>query len=1498
MKKVLILSCILSLLSFSFPVKASHYLGGEITWECLSNGNYRFHMHYYRECNGIAYPNSITLLSNSPAGNITMNLYPNSNAGKTDISPVCNPDTTFPHITCGTVSAPNMGAVEEYYYTSDQSYPNGITLNGVPPPSGWVFSHASCCRNPSTNIVGQPAWYLQAVMYPYNNQNANPCFDSSPVFSEKPLSVICGGYPVNFNYNVVDPDLDSLFCEWAPPLQSANTPIVNYAPGYSYSSPVASITANPNNLPATIDTINGEISFLSYSTGAFITNVKVTSFKCGIKVSEVFREIQFVILPCEIHGPLVVIPPFQNPVTGLFTNYIDTVFAGDTVNFSMSATDFGFLPNSMPQTITLQASGSQFDTSFSSPTSGCLNPPCATLTPPPPVIGQFGVQTTFNWQTDCSHLNLNAGCATTTSIYNFIVKAEDDFCPAPGLVISTITVVILPKDTTEFVFVQDTLQPYNFNFFDNSSGSPTSWFWDFGDGTSSNIQNPSHVFANIGTYNVCLTPSDSLGDYCYKPVCHQVTIAMQAGFTYTQDTSLYNMYHFNDNSIGPVNSWEWDFDDSTTSNIQNPSHIFLNPGMYNVKLTVVDTNFPGISSVDSQQITIGSYNCLVADYSFTGNANDSSGNGYHAIVHGATLTTDRFGNPNSAYEFDGINDYIDTETSFDFQERTVSVWAQAYDTLIERVVIDQDAVTLNYGAFQVAFRNGNLVGNAGGDGPGNPFGNGPYDIVNNPHLNQWYHIVLVRNSLETKYYVNGNLVIIGTPSSIGSVTYQNPELVIGTYRGENGRFFSGKIDDLLIFDCELDSNQIDSLFNLQNYGPNIQAAFTYTQDSVLNNMYHFIDSSTGSVNSWLWDFDDSTSSNIQNPTHLFTNPGIYNIKLTVVDTNFPGISSVDSQQITIGSYNCLVADYSFTGNANDSSGNGYHAIVHGATLTTDRFGNPNSAYEFDGINDYIDTETSFDFQERTVSVWAQAYDTLIERVVIDQDAVTLNYGAFQVAFRNGNLVGNAGGDGPGNPFGNGPYDIVNNPHLNQWYHIVLVRNSLETKYYVNGNLVIIGTPSSIGSVTYQNPELVIGTYRGENGRFFSGKIDDLLIFDCELDSNQIDSLFNLQNYGPNCQAGFYFKQDIYQPLQLYFNDSSSTNINNWNWDFDDGSSSTAQNPSHYYSSAGTYNVCLTASDSNMTNCVDTICKQISVITGPVFNISGQVFAGTSPIDLGYAYLYSHNIGSIVPVDTFEIDTIGAYYFHQIATGFYIIKAELDSNSIYNNQYFPTYYGNVLTWATSSSVNLIQNLNNIDISMIAVPGPIPGPGNIGGDLSSSGYKSGKLGGPVPDIEVLLFDDQNAHLTLDYSNSSGSFYFANIAYGTYVVHPEIVGKSTIPATITIDANNPSATLHFVVDSNNITLGVDDLKLHNEINISEVYPNPFNNYVYIDISLNKPTKLKMTILDLVGKELSTREIETSAGIHKYKLDVDNLPQNIYYLQITLPNSKNVVRKLVKIR
>ena len=146
---------------------------------------------------------------------------------------------------------------------------------------------------------------------------------------------------------------------------------------------------------------------------------------------------------CSGNQPPSVTAPFQDPNTGLFTLYADTVQAGDLVNFNLSATDFGTLPNGNPQSLNLSAYGIQFGTSYTSSTSGCPNPPCATLSPPPPYSQTFGLQTTFNWQTDCSHLSYSNGCVQLSNTFTFVVNVYDDFCPAPSINNVTFTITVL-----------------------------------------------------------------------------------------------------------------------------------------------------------------------------------------------------------------------------------------------------------------------------------------------------------------------------------------------------------------------------------------------------------------------------------------------------------------------------------------------------------------------------------------------------------------------------------------------------------------------------------------------------------------------------------------------------------------------------------------------------------------------------------------------------------------------------------------------------------------------------------------------------------------------------------------------------------------------------------------------------------------------------------------------------------------------------------------------
>ncbi|MCB0396264.1 MAG: PKD domain-containing protein [Flavobacteriales bacterium] len=143
--------------------------------------------------------------------------------------------------------------------------------------------------------------------------------------------------------------------------------------------------------------------------------------------------------------------------------------------------------------------------------------------------------------------------------------------------------------TPGFSFTASNLQV---SFTDTSSGVPTSWFWDFGDGNSSTQQNPTHTYAAAGSYTTCLTVTDSCGT---DSVCHTTTVACpmpDPGFSFTA-TNLQVSY--TDTSSGVPTSWLWDFGDGNISTQQNPTHTFSAPGSYTTCLTV--TNSCGTDSV-------------------------------------------------------------------------------------------------------------------------------------------------------------------------------------------------------------------------------------------------------------------------------------------------------------------------------------------------------------------------------------------------------------------------------------------------------------------------------------------------------------------------------------------------------------------------------------------------------------------------------------------------------------------------------------------------------------------------------------------------------------------------------------------------------------------------------------------------------------------------------------------------------------------------------------
>ena len=126
--------------------------------------------------------------------------------------------------------------------------------------------------------------------------------------------------------------------------------------------------------------------------------------------------------------------------------------------------------------------------------------------------------------------------------------------------------------------------------FSNNSGAFVNYYWQFGDGYTSTLPNPTHTYAASGGYYACLTVTDS-GAGCSDFYCDSVYVNGGAGgcnasFTFTVAG---NNVAFSNTSTGTFNTVLWSFGDGTSSSAMNPTHFYAN-GTYTVCLTISDSN--------------------------------------------------------------------------------------------------------------------------------------------------------------------------------------------------------------------------------------------------------------------------------------------------------------------------------------------------------------------------------------------------------------------------------------------------------------------------------------------------------------------------------------------------------------------------------------------------------------------------------------------------------------------------------------------------------------------------------------------------------------------------------------------------------------------------------------------------------------------------------------------------------------------------------------------
>lgn len=403
-------------------------------------------------------------------------------------------------------------------------------------------------------------------------------------------------------------------------------------------------------------------------------------------------------------------------------------------------------------------------------------------------------------------------------------------------------IVNLAAPSTGFIIppVCSTL-PVVFQDTTTDSTVVTAWWWNFGDGGTSSTKNTTHVYLADGTYIV--THVVALNG-CTDTVFHTVVFKDEpiASFTVSHTCNGDSTVFLNQSTCYDNMTFLWDFGDFTTSTFQNPMHLYGSTGTYNVTLTV--TSDSGCINSITIPVTISAPSNSVISFTPTticGNApvnfTDTYSNAPSSYLWSfGDLTTSVLSSPSHSYSSPGTYNI----------QLIATTGTSCIDTAYDSVVV----------------------------GPG-------------PTVSFTWDSVCVGSTMQ--------LIDVSSTLSDTIIGYKwiFPDSTISLAKDTNHIFTICGSNIVVHIDS---TNQgcigIDTQLVYVFCPPD--AAFSFT-GLCSNSPTNFTDATTtdtlSSIISWHWDFGDGNQSSFQNPTHIYTSPGVYLVTLTVA-SNHGCVSSI------------------------------------------------------------------------------------------------------------------------------------------------------------------------------------------------------------------------------------------------------------------------------------------------------------------------------------------------------------------------------------------------------------------------------------------------------------------------------------------------------------------------------------------------------------------------------------------------------------------------------
>lgn len=761
------------------------------------------------------------------------------------------------------------------------------------------------------------------------------------------------------------------------------------------------------------------------------------------------------------------------------------------------------------------------------------------------------------------------GCSDTQTDVDYIV------------IVDNITIDFTVPNTT--VCLGDSVV-----FEDISSPAASSWMWDFGDGSTSTLQFPSHTYASAGNYTVSFTGSYSSTCEGTEMKTSYITVSevpvadfssnVTAGCQIPFDVQFVN----NSTGIGAL-TYSWDFGDGNVSSASDPTNSYLNAGSYEVSLTTTNTNGCSntLSIPDNINIAATTADFVPDVFGFCQplevNFSDLSASGTTIVGYEWDFGdggTSNIQNPTYIYADTGIFDVSLVITNdlgcTDTLERTnyIFVYTPPFADFVQNPAVICPGVEVNFTNTSVNgtdwYWDFGDMNNSTEQNPMHEYADTGYFDVTLIALNNGCSDTLI---VENLFYVSpplANLTTAFSCSAPNTFTFTNQSQLYTDWEWQLPDGSTSTQDPITVTfpdvgeyimriwtyndtaNCaEIDSDTV--------FVTGLEAGFSYANTQGCGPLtVNFTDESTGAV-SWHWNFGSSPSSTAQNPNHTYNNIGTYSVRQIVTDINgcmdtliVPNLVTVTGSVVNFGidtMYGCETLSVQFADLTNPPGTVASYLWDFGDG-TTSSLANPLHQYVNAGIYDVSLTITDI----------GGCTNTIVQNDIINY--IPYPTPSFSVSSTFGCI---------GDPF------TFNNTSVGN-----------AVSYLWNfGDGATSTTVSPIHSYSTEGTFSVTLTAFNANG--------------CDSSVTQI-SLINISH--PDADFSAFPTFAFCPPLLVNFTDLSSTDAISWYWNFGDGSSSNIENPSHIYTQSGIYSVFLVVTNSN--GCTDSIYfPDLIELSGPI-----------------------------------------------------------------------------------------------------------------------------------------------------------------------------------------------------------------------------------------------------------------------------------------------------------